>query len=73
MGGRIAPRSLLIHDPERAHNALVRDGGLESEAYRGDVNDPVYLERMEMENDLCSWLKRYLCRFTVLAPGDFSR
>lgn len=37
-----------------------RDGGFESEAHRADVNDPVYLERMEMANDLCSWLKRYL-------------
>lgn len=54
MGGRIAPGSLLIHDLERAHGVLVRDGGLESEAHRADVNDPVYLERMEMANDLCS-------------------
>ncbi|RHI26365.1 hypothetical protein [Collinsella sp. AM15-2] len=36
MGGRIAPGALLIHDPERAHNALVRDGGLESEAHRAE-------------------------------------
>ena len=27
---------------------LVRDGGLENEAHRADVSDPVYLERMEM-------------------------
>ena len=54
IGGRIAPRSLLIHDPERAHNALVRDGWLEIDAHRADVNDPVYLERMEMVKDLCS-------------------
>lgn len=60
MGGRIAPGSLLIHSLERAHGALVREGGLESEAHRADVNDPVYLERMVMVNDLCSWLKRYL-------------
>ena len=33
---------------ERAHGVLVRDGGFESEAHRADVNDPVYLERMEM-------------------------
>lgn len=70
MGGRIAPGALLIHDLERAHNALVRDGGLESEAHRADVNDPVYLERMEMVNDLCSWLKRYLWRFTGMSPAN---
>lgn len=56
MGGRMAPGSLPIHDLERAHGVLVREGGLESEAHRVDVNDPVYLERMEMANDLCSWL-----------------
>lgn len=70
MGGRIAPGALLIHDLERAHNALVRDGGLESEARRPDVNDPVYLERMEMVSDLCSWLKRYLWCFTGISPRN---
>ena len=70
MGGRIAPMALLIHDLEWTHNALVRDGGLESEAHRADVNDPVYLERMEMVNDLCSWLKRYLWRFTGMSPRN---
>ena len=46
------------------HGALVRGGGLESEAHRADANGPVYLERVEMVNDLCSRLKRYLWRFT---------
>ena len=60
MGDGIAPRSRLVHDLERAHDARIRDSGLEIEAHRADVNDPVYLERMEMVNDLCSRLKRYL-------------
>ena len=64
------PGSLPIQDPERTHNALVRDGGLESEVHRVNVNDPVYLERMEMTNDLCSWLKRYLWRFTGMSPRN---
>lgn len=67
MGGRIAPGSLLIHDLERARGALVRDGGLESEAHRADVDNPVYLERMEMANDLCASLKRCLWRFTGMS------
>lgn len=67
MGGRIAPGSPHIHNLERAHGALVRDGGLESKAHRADVNDPVYLERMEMVNDLCSRLKRYPWRFTGMS------
>lgn len=70
MGGRIAPGSLLIYDLESAHNALVRSGGLDSEAHGADVNDPVYLERMEIANDLCSWLKRYLGRFTGMSPRN---
>lgn len=70
VGGRIAPGSPLIRDLERAHNALVRDGGLEIEAHRADVNGPVYLERMEMVNDLCSWPKRCLWRFTGISPRN---
>lgn len=66
-GDRIAPGSLLIHDLERAHGVRVRKGDLDSEARRADVNDPVYLERMEIVNDLCSWLKRYLWRFTGMS------
>ena len=50
MGGRKAPGAPLIHDLERAHSALIRADGLESEAHRADVNDPVYLGRMEMVN-----------------------
>lgn len=70
MGSRMLPGSPPIQDPERTHNVLVRDGGLESETHRADVNDPVYLERMEMANDLCSWLKRYLWRFTGMSPRN---
>lgn len=55
---------------KRAHGVLVRDGGLESETHGADVNDPVYLERMEMVNDLCPWLKRYLWRFTGMSPWN---
>lgn len=68
--GRIAPGSPHINDLERAHCVLVREGGLGSEAHRADVNDPVYLELMEMVNDLCSWLKRYLWRFTGMSPRN---
>ncbi|MDR1014186.1 MAG: hypothetical protein LBL86_04305 [Coriobacteriales bacterium] len=33
------------------------------EPYRADTKDPAYLEGMEMTNNFCSWLKRYLWRF----------
>lgn len=68
IGGKIELGSLLIHDLERAHGVSFRGGGLESEAHRAEVNDPLYLERMEMVNDLCSWPKRYLRRFTGMSP-----
>ena len=67
MGGRKAPGTLLIHDLERAHSAFIRADRLESEAHRADVNDPVYLGRMEMVNDLCSKLKCCLWRFTGMS------
>lgn len=70
MGGRMAPGSPLIHDLERAHGELVRDGRLESGAHRANINDPIYLERMEMVNDLCPWLKRCLWRFTGMSPRN---
>ena len=34
------------------------------EAYKADTRDPVYLEQVAMVNNLCSWVKRYLWRFT---------
>lgn len=49
---------------DTAHGALARDGGVESETHRANVNDPVRLERMEMVDDLCSSLKRYLWHYT---------
>lgn len=63
-------RAALAHDRERAHGALVRENSLEDESYKADVRDPAYLEAMELVNDLCSWLKRYLWRFTGMDPAN---
>lgn len=70
MSAHIAPGSTLVHDMEKSHGALVRELGLVSEAYRADCTDPVYLECMSLVNNLCSWLKRYLWRFTGMAPEN---
>lgn len=70
LGGHIAEGSLVVHDRERAHGALIRESGCAEEAHRADVNDPVYLERMAMVNNLCSWLKRYLWRFTGMSMSN---
>lgn len=64
----IAEGATLVHDRERAHNVLVRELSLEDESHKADVRDPVYLEAMELVNNLCSWLKRYLWRFTGMDP-----
>lgn len=59
----IAPGSVIVHDMERSHSALVKSAGCTDEAYRADVTDHVYLEAMELVNSLCAWLRRYLSRF----------
>ncbi len=64
LAGNIAKGSTLVGDRERAHNALARHVGGTHEAYKADTKDPVYLERVAMVNNLCSWVKRCLWRFT---------
>ena len=70
----ISPRSLVVHD-RRAHGALIRESGCARGGAQGRRQRPVYLERMAMVNNLCSWLKRYLwssracrCRTSVGYP-----
>jgi len=59
-----------VHDKERAHNGAIADKGCASEAYKADVGNPAYLEAMEMVNNLSSWLKRHLRRFTGVDPAN---
>lgn len=66
----IAEGSHIVHDREKAHNALIKAAGCTDEAYKADVRDPVYLECMTMVNSLCSWIKRYLWRFTGMDPAN---
>lgn len=66
----IAEGSVIVHDKEKAHNALVRETKCRSETYKADVRDPEYLECMSMVNSLCSWLKRYIWRFTGMDPKN---
>lgn len=59
----IAPGSVVVHDKEKSHKALVKAAKCTDESYRADTEDPAYLEAMELVNNLCSWLRRYLFRF----------
>ena len=70
LGGHVAEGATLVHDRERAHNVLVRENGLADESYKADVRNPEYLEAMELVNNLCSWLKRHLWRFTGMDPEN---
>ena len=68
--GHIAKGSVIVHDMEKSHSGLVKAAGCSDEAYRADVRDPLYLECMAMVNNLCSWIKRYLWRFTGMKPAN---
>ena len=70
LGSHLAEGSTVVHDRERAHNGVIAYRKCGSEAYKADVTDPVYLEEMSMVNDLSSWLKRYLWRFTGMDPAN---
>lgn len=59
----VAPGSVIAHDMERSHPALVKAAKCTDEACKADVNDPTCLEDMELVDNLCSWLGRYLFRF----------
>ena len=50
LGGHLAKGATVVHDREKAHNGMIRDAGCESESYKADVRDPVYLERMALVN-----------------------
>ena len=66
----IAQGSTIVHDMERSHPSLVKAAKCTDEAYKADINDPTYLEAMELVNNLCSWLRRYLFRFPGMKKSD---
>lgn len=68
MKAHIIEDARFVHDRERAHGELVRGLALEDEAHKTDVRNPSYLEAMELFNNLCSWIKRYLWRLVGMDP-----
>jgi transposase-like protein len=66
----IAQGSVIVHDKERAHRALIKAAKCTDEAYKADARDPAYIECMALVNNLCSWIKRYLWRFTGMKPAN---
>lgn len=62
--------SVIVHDMEKAHRSLVKAAKCTDEPYRADTKDPVYLERMELVNSLCSWIKRFLWHHTGMKSDN---
>ncbi len=58
--------STIVHDREKAHNALVRELGLVDERYKAVTTDPTCLEQMALVNHLWSWIHRYVERFACM-------
>lgn len=61
-GSRIAPGSTLVHDMETAHNKLVKELRLKSEAHNGKalMGVPDKLNPMDPVNRVCFLLKTFL-------------
>lgn len=70
LASHIDAGATVVHDKEKSHRGLIREVGCADEAYKADVADPGYLGAMEMVNSLCSWLRRYLWRFTGMSPKN---
>jgi transposase-like protein len=62
--------STIVHDCEKAHNALVRELALVDERYKAVTTDPAYLEQMALVNHLCSWIRRYVERFSCMKSDN---
>lgn len=58
--------SVIVHDGDRSHAGLIALLNCKEELYKANKTDKEYLEKMELINNMCSWLKRYLYRFTSM-------
>lgn len=58
--------SIIVHDGDHSHQRLISDLKCKEEFYKAIKTDSEYLEKMELINNMCSWLKRYLYRFTSM-------
>lgn len=58
--------STIIHDGEHAHYKLIKELNAKEEFYKADTKSKEYLEHMQLINNMCSWLKSYILRFTSM-------
>lgn len=70
MKAHVAEGSTLVHDRERAHNALARESSLGGESHKADARDPAHLGATALVNSLCSRVKRHLWRLAGMDPAN---
>lgn len=58
--------STIIHDGDHSHYKLIEELHAKEEFYKANTNSKEYLEHMELVNSMCSWIKRYIWRFTSM-------
>lgn len=59
----IKPGSVIVHDGERSHDKLIQYCRCTEEFYKANTKDPEYLKHMNLLNNLCAWIKRYLFKY----------
>lgn len=62
----IKENSTIVHDGDHSHYELIKQLNCKEEIYKAIKTDDEYLEKMKLINNMCSWLKRYLNRFTSM-------
>lgn len=58
--------STIVHDGEHSHYKLIEELNAKDEFYKANIKSKEFLENMELINSMCSWIKRYICRFTSM-------
>lgn len=58
--------STIIHDGDHSHYKLIEQLRAKEEFYKAGAKSKDYYEHMELINNMCSWLKRYIWRFTSM-------
>ena len=58
--------STIVHGGEHSHYKLIEELNVKEEFYKADTKSKEYLEHMELINNMCSWLKHYIYKFTSM-------
>lgn len=54
----------IVHDGLQAHHKAIKSAAVKDEIHKSIVKDEETLRAMVLVNSFCSWVKRYLSRFT---------